>query len=396
MNPVLIFSRSRFKRFRWLDLSAAAGVALIVFYLVNTTAQAAEGQAAQAAPPPPKVTIAQVQQEMSVEFRELLGRVEAQESVELRAQVSGPIVEVRLEAGKKVEKGDVLFVIDPRPFQAQVDLAKAELERTKVRVQIAESQSKRSDDLLGSKAISMEEAEVRSSTLAEAKAAVLAAEASLKTALLDLEYTEVRAPISGLVNRAYVTTGNMVSGTPGNGTVLTRIVSAGDVFVYADVDENTLLTFNRLVREGKILQKKGHIPVEAQLSNEDDFLHVGYIESTDNHLDSGTGSLVLRMVFPNVDEELIPGLSARVRLPISAENPTLFVSERAIGTSQDQKYVLTVGADNTVAYRTVKLGRVIGGRRVIMEGLAAGDRVIINGLQKVAAGMTVDPEVAVR
>ena len=390
MNPVFVFSRSRFKRFRLFDLSAAAAVAAIVFYLVSSA------HAADAPPPPPKVTIATVEEKMSVEFRELLGRVEARESVELRAQVSGPIVEVRLQAGKKVEKGDVLFVIDPRPFQAQVDLATAQLERAKVRVKIAQSQSKRSDDLLDSKAISIEEAEIRNSTLAEANAEVLAAEASLETARLDLEYTQVRAPISGLVNRAYLTTGNMVSGTPGNGTVLTTIVSSGEVYVYADVDENTLLTFNRLAREGNILQRDGHVPVEAQLSDEEDFIHAGYVESADNHLDPGTGSLVLRMVFPNVDEELVPGLSARVRLPVSGENPTLFVSERAIGTSQDQKFVMTVGEDNTVAYRQVKLGRVIQGRRIIREGLTAGDRVIVKGLQKVMVGMTVDPEVASR
>jgi RND family efflux transporter MFP subunit len=373
-------------------IAIAAGAA--GFYGMQP-ASASEASNEVPVPPAPKVTIAPVMQQNLIDYRELLGRVEAQETVEVRPRVSGHIDEVRLVAGQTVKKGDVLFIIDPRWYRAAFDLAVADAEGAKVRVSIAESQARRAENLSNSQAISAEEAEIRTSRLAEAKSELLAAEAKLENARLDLEHTEVKAPISGRISRAFVTSGNLVSGTPGSGTLLTSIVSDGDVYVYADVDEETWLTFDRLRHEGKILSKDGRIPVEMQLSDENNFPHQGTVESADNHLDSSTGSLVLRMVFPNPNGKLVPGLSARVRLPVSPEEPTLFVSERAIGTSQSQKFVFTVDASNTVAFRSVKIGPVINGKRVIREGLQTGDRVIVNGLQHVTAGITVDPELAV-
>lgn len=373
-----------------LAIAASGGGA--AFYFVGG-ANAADENAAPVKMPPPKVTIAAVEQRTVVDHQELLGRIEAIESVEVRPRVSGHIDEVRLKAGQSVAKGEVLFVIDPRWYRAQFNLAAAAVERAKVHITIAESQAKRSDDLLGSRAISIEEADIRTSKLAETKAELSAAEATLENARLDLEYTEVRAPISGRVSRAYVTAGNLISGTPGSGTLLTTIVSDGDVHVYADIDEATLLTFNRLSRENRIITKDGRVPVEMELSDETQFPQRGYIESTDNRLNEGTGSLVLRMVFPNPDGKLVPGLSARVRLPVSAPEPTMFVNERSIGTNQNQKFVFTVAEDNTVSYRTVKLGPVVDGKRVIREGISVGDRVIINGLQRVVAGAKVDPQI---
>jgi RND family efflux transporter MFP subunit len=375
-----------------LALAATAGIGGTAFYFTNH-ATAADEAAAPAKLPPPKVTISAVEERTVVDHQELLGRIEAIESVEVRPRVSGHIDEVKLKAGQNVAKGEVLFVIDPRWYRSQFDLAVAAVDRAKVHVTIAESQSKRSSDLLESRAISIEESDVRNSKLAEAKAELSAAQATLTSARLDLEYTEVRAPISGRVSRAYVTAGNLISGSPGSGTLLTTIVSSGDVHVYADIDEATLLVFNRLSRENRIITADGRVPVEMELGDESNFPHQGYIESTDNRLDEGTGSLVLRMVFPNPDGALIPGLSARVRLPVSAPEPTLFVSERSIGTSQNQKFVFTVAADNTVAYRTVKLGPVIDGKRIIRDGVKVGEKVITNGLQRVAPGMTVDPQI---
>lgn len=362
---------------------------------LSLVAVIAASAAPAAAPAGPKVTVAPVEQRIVTEHRELLGRVEAVESVELRPRVSGHIDEVRLQAGQLVKKGDVLFTIDPRWYRAQFDLATAQAESARVRVSIAEREAKRSDDLLKERAISVEEADTRSSRLAEARADLLAAEATLSSARLDLEYTEVRSPITGRVNRAYVTAGNLVSGAPGAATLLTSIVSTGEVYVYADVDEATVLAFNRLQAAGRLATNPaGLVPVDMELSDESGFPHRGVIESADNRLDSGTGSLVLRMVFSNTNGQLIPGLSARVRLPVSAPEPTLFISERAIGTDQSQKFVLTVDAANTVAYRTVKLGSIIDGQRAIREGLAPGDRVIVNGLQRVRPGMTVVAETA--
>ncbi len=374
-----------------LLLTAAVGVGAGTLYL-TTRASAASDKTTTAAPPPPKVTISAVEQRTVVNHQELLGRVEAIESVEVRPRVSGHIDEVRLKAGQTVGKGEVLFKIDPRWYKAQYDLAAATVERAKVRVKIAENQARRTNELLESRAVSIEEADIRTSKLAEEKADLLAAEATLANARLDLEYTEIKAPISGRVSRAYVTSGNLISGAPGNGTLLTTIVSDGDVHVYADIDEATLLTFNRLSREGRIASNNGQVPVELELSDESGYPHRGYVESTDNRMDAGTGSLVVRMVFPNPDGRLVPGLSARVRLPVSAPEPALFVYERSIGTNQNQKFVFTVAQDNTVAYRSVKLGPILDGKRVIREGITPADRVITNGLQRVVAGMTVSPE----
>ncbi|HVJ45597.1 MAG TPA: efflux RND transporter periplasmic adaptor subunit [Luteolibacter sp.] len=394
MNIVLVMNTNLLSRIKLpaVSLAASAVIAGAVFYFVNR-GSAADEPSAPPVMPPPKVTIAPVEERTVVDYQELLGRVEAIESVELRPRVSGHIQEVRLKAGGRVEKGDVLFVIDPRWYQAARDLADAEVGRAKVRLEIAESLSKRSQDLLASRAISVEEADTRTSRVGEAKAELAAAEAALENARLDLEHTEVRAPIAGRVSRALVTAGNLISGASGNGTLLTTIVSDGDVHVYADVDETTLLAFNRLSREGRISNENGRVPVTMELSDENGFPNKGYIESSDNRLDGNTGSLVLRMVFPNPEGKLLPGLSARVRLPVGAAEPKLFVSERSIGTNQNQKFVFAVTPENTVAYRSVRLGPIVDGKRIIREGIKPGDRIVINGMQRVVAGMTVDPQV---
>ncbi|HTJ79851.1 MAG TPA: efflux RND transporter periplasmic adaptor subunit [Rariglobus sp.] len=370
-----------------LVLAGMGGASLFVH-----EANAADPKAV--APAGPTVTVASVEERNVTDQRELLGHVDAIESVELRPRVSGHIDEVRFQSGQLVKKGDVLFVIDPRPYRAEFDLATAQVERAKVQVGNAEREARRSDKLLAERAISAEEADTRTSRLAEARASLLEAQAGLESARINLDYTEVRAPIDGRVSRAYVTTGNLVSGSPSGATLLTSIVSVGDAYVYADVDEATVLTFNRLSHEGRLVTENGHIPVQMQLGDESGFPHHGYVESADNHIDPATGSLVLRLIFPNPDGKLVPGLFARVHLPVSAPQPALLISDRAIGTDQSQKFVLTVGADNTVAYRPVTLGSIIDGKRVIRDGLHPGDRVIVNGLQRVRPGMTVVAELA--
>jgi len=376
-NPLTLLPRLRRHPFllaTGLVVASAAG-----FLAVTSTRTLAAEPTATPPPPAPKVTVALVEQRLVTEFEELTGHVDATETVELRARVSGHLESVSFDAGQLVNKGDVLFTIDPRWYQAQFDLAAAHAE-------VADREAKRAADLLAASAISSEEADSRSARAAEAKA-------QLDTARLDLEHTQVRSPIAGRISRAYVTPGNLVSGNPGNATVLTTIVATGDAFVYADVDESTLLKFNRLARENRILTRNGHVPVDLQLADEDGYPRHGYIESADNRVNPATGSLVLRMVFPNTDEALIPGLFARVRIPISAPQPALLVSERAIGTDQSQKFVFAINKDNTVAYRTVKLGATLDGKRVVREGLVAGDTIIVNGLQRVRPGMAVSPEV---
>ena len=368
---------------RWIHVSsiiAAIVIAIVAAYFINHARAADSAVAVVAAPPAPKVTVALVEQKLLTEYGDLIGRVDAAETVELRARVSGHLDAVNFQSGQLVKKGDLLFTIDPRWYQAQFDLASAHAD-------LAEREARRAEKLLASGAISSEEAEARGSRAAEARAL-------LATARLDLDYTEVRAPIDGRVSRALVTPGNLVSGSPDGATLLTTIVSVGDAYVYADVDEATVLKFNRLLRENGIATENGRVPVAMQLADESDYPRHGYIESTDNRLNPATGSLVLRLVFPNTDNALLPGLFVRVRLPIGAPQPTLLVNERAIGTDQSQKYVLAVAKDHTAVYRTVKLGGSVEGMRVVRSGLNAGDEIIVNGLQRVRPGMTVDPEMA--
>ena len=353
-------------------------------------------QAAPPQPPAPTVTVAPVEQREIVEWDEFTGRTVPVETVEVRPRVSGYVQEVRFRSGQFVRKGDTLFVIDPRWHKAEFDRANAERERAQVRLQNAEREAGRTAQLLANNAISKEEAEARQSRFHEARATVLAAEAARDSSKLDLEYTEVRAPIDGQVSRELVTVGNYVSGVAGNATLLTTLVSVDPVYVYADVDENSLLKFNTLLQSKRIASSgNGRIPVELQLADEEGFPHAGYIESFDNRLDPQTGSILLRAIFPNSEGRIVPGLFARIRVPSSEKYAALLIEERAIGTDQAQKFVLTLTETNTVAYRPVLLGPAVQGKRIVRAGLEAGEQIVVNGLQHVRPGMPVTPQEAV-
>jgi RND family efflux transporter MFP subunit len=365
--------------------------------LLGTTAVVLTGcghQAGQhAPPPPPSVTVAPVERKQIVEWDEFTGRIEPVESVEVRPRVSGYIQEVRFQSGQLVKKGDVLFVIDPRWHQAAFDQRQAEYEQAKAHLDNARREAERTPQLLANKAISVEESDARESRQQEAKAAWLATQAALDVAKLDLEYTQVRAPIDGRVSRALLTEGNYVSGLAGGATELTTIVSVDPVYVYADIDENSLLKFNAMASAKKMeTNGDGKVPVELQLADETDFPHRGTIESFNNRLDANTGSILLRAVFPNPDSRVVPGLFARIRVPLSERHDVLLVEERAIGTDQAQKFVLTLTATNTVAYQSVKLGPAIHGKRIVRSGLQGTEEIVVNGLQRVRPGMPVKPQ----
>ncbi len=357
----------------------ATTLATLTFALITT---GCGPKAAQQSAPPPTVTVAPVEQKEIVEWRGFTGRTEPVESVDIRPRTSGYIEEVRFQSGQLVKKGDVLFVIDPRPNQAVFDQRQAVYDQAK-------SEADRTDKLLKNNAISAEEAGARKARYEEAKA-------NLDSARLDLEFTQVRAPIDGRVSRALLTGGNYVSGTAGSASLLTTVVSVNPVYVYADIDEETLLKFNELVDAKKLgVNDAGKIPVELQLADETDFPHQGYIESFDNRLDSNTGSILLRAAFPNTDNRIVPGLFARIRIPLSDSHPALLVDERAIGTDQANKFVLTLSATNTVQYQAVELGPLVDGKRIVRSGLTAGEKIVVNGLSHVRPGMPVTPETEV-
>ena len=347
--------------------------------------------------PAPVVTVAPVQQREIVEWEEFTGHTVASENVEVRPRVSGHIEAIKFQSGQVVKKGDVLFQVDARWHQAEFARRNAEYESAKVKLSNAEREAKRTKSLLENKAISTEEADQRQARFDEARAMLLAAEATRDAVKLDLEYTTIRAPIDGRVSREMVTVGNYVSGLAGNATLLTTIVSISPLHVYANVDENAWLKFNALARAGKLqTDANGTVPVELQLANEQDFTHKGFIESFDNKLDPQMGSILLRAEFPNTNAQIVPGLFARIRIPASEKHPAVLIEESAVGTDQAQKFVLTLTESNTVAYRPVKLGPAIEGKRLVRDGLQPGEQVVQNlVMARVRPGMPVQPQQSV-
>jgi RND family efflux transporter MFP subunit len=343
-------------------------------------------------PPPPMVQTAPPESRVVTDWKEGSGRLDAVESVEIRPRVTGHLVEVRFRSGELVKKDDILFVIDPRWQRAAKANAEAQLSMARVTHANAQREWERVSRLEKGRALSTSEIDTQRTRLSESAAAVLGAEAAVNSATLDLEMTEVRSPIDGRVSRPLLTVGNYVSGVAGFTTLLTSVVSVDPVYVYASVDEATYLEFARLKRENRVkLDANGRIPLEAQLDGESGFAHSGWIESFDNRIDATTGSIVVRGVLPNADGSLVPGAFVRVRVPKSLEYSAVLVDEKLIGTDQNQRFVLTLGAKNVVEYRPVKLGDAIDGRRIIREGLAAGDTLIVSNLQLIRPGMPVTP-----
>jgi RND family efflux transporter MFP subunit len=343
--------------------------------------------------PPAPVTLAPVEQKELVEWEEFTGRVEAVEAVELKPRVSGYITQVHFQAGALVEKGEVLFTIDQRPFETKLRAAKAEVQRAEANAQAMKREFDRVSSLLAAKAIAPEQAETRESMNLQAQAGLEAAKAAEHSAEIEFEHSTVEAPISGRISRTMTTTGNYV--TAGT-TLLTTIVTVDPVYVYADIDENSLLKLQALQRDKTTFTNSdGRMPVELQLSNEKDFPHQGHVESFDNRLDAGTGSMVLRAEFSNTDGSLTPGLFARIRLPMTAKYKALLVDEKSILTDQANKYVLGIDESKQPAvsvYKPVTIGPSIEGKRIVRTGLTASDKIIINGQARLPMpGMPVAP-----
>ncbi|MFU8790394.1 MAG: efflux RND transporter periplasmic adaptor subunit [Methylobacter sp.] len=334
----------------------------------------------------PNIKIAQPLSQHVTEWDEFTGRVEAVNSVDIHARVSGYLDKVNFTAGSRVNKGDLLFQIDPKPFKAQLDFAQAELERAKARHALAKNDLARAERLFQGKAISAEELDARSKGLRETGAAMHSAQANVDTARLNLAFTQIRAPINGRIGRELITAGNLVNANGADSTLLTFIVSTDPVYVYVDADERSALKYRRQALKDK------PIPVQLAVADETGFPHSGQLDYISPREDSATGTLSLRGIFANPDELLSPGIFARMRVRGGAPYPAILLPERAIGTDQAQRFVWVVNQKNQAEYRRVTLGAAIGQARVISEGLNAEEWVVIEGLQKLKLGSVINPE----
>jgi RND family efflux transporter MFP subunit len=337
------------------------------------------------APPPPKqaaatVTVAPALERSVRDWNELTGQLSAVQNVEVRPQVAGYVIRVTFHEGTDVRAGDTLFVIDPRSYAASLATAEAQLARERSALGLAITEAARAETLFTANATSRDDLETRRAALARARADVGADEAAVETARLNLEWTVVRAPIDGRVSNAAVTRGNYVQGGSAI-PPLTSIVSQDPMYVYFPVDERSYLGHADGARR---LQSVG-----IGLANETGYPHVGRIDFVDNQLDVASGTIRVRAVVENHDRRLAPGMFARVRLAGGPPHPATVVEDRAIGTDQDRKFVYVVKADSTVEYRPVQIGRVDGSYRVVQSGVAAGERVIVDGLQRVRPGSKV-------
>jgi RND family efflux transporter MFP subunit len=350
------------------------------------------GNAAPAAPPVPAVTVAEVPQREVTEWDEFTGRLEAVDQVEIHPRVSGYIRRVAFDEGREVKKGEVLFEIDPRPYQADLARTEAELERARSAESLAKSDVQRASKLVDMQAISREEFDSRTSAVAQGGATVRAAEAAVQTARLNLDWTRVRSPIAGRVSNAQVTAGNLVQAGPPAGAVLTTVVSVDSMYLYFDSDEQTYLRYGAEARSsGGTNWRTARLPVYLGLANEAGFPHEGRLDFVDNQLDPRTGTIRARAVFSNRSRALTPGLFARVKLVGTEKLTASLVRDAAIGTDQDRKFVLVVGPGDTLAYRPIVPGRLADGLRIVTSGLKPGERVVVNGLMRVRPGMKVAP-----
>ncbi|MES2522663.1 MAG: efflux RND transporter periplasmic adaptor subunit [Gemmatimonadota bacterium] len=350
--------------------------------------------AAPPPPPPPEVTAASVIERDIEEFEVFTGRLEAVDVVEVQPRVAGLLQRVGFREGAEVRRGDVLFTIDPRPYQADLDRARAELQRVRSRALLAHSEVERSRGLVEKQAIAREEFDVRVNAEREVAATVAGAEAAVASAALNLEFTQVRAPIAGRIGRAEVTEGNLVQAGGPSATRLTTIVSLDSMFVYFDADERAFLKYGAQgSADTKQSLRGGRYSVQMALADDAGFAHTGRVDFVDNQLDPATGTIRARAVFSNAARAYSPGLFARVRLSSGARKRVTLVRDAAIGTDQDRRYVLVVKPDSTLEYRMVQLGRLTDGMRIVSSGLKAGERIVVNGLQRARPGTRVNASV---
>ncbi len=350
-----------------------------------------KASAPQQGPLPVNVVTA-IEKEVN-EWDEFTGRLEAVEFVEIRPRVSGYITEIRFEAGAIIKKGDLLYVIDPRPYQADFDRAAAEFERMRAQEKLAQIELDRAKELRAKNTISASEFDQKAATYQGASAATAEAEAAKNAAALNLEFTQVKSPIDGRVSDARITLGNLVQPGAGPENVLTTVVSVDPIYAKVDADENAVLKYVKLSGEGKrVSARTAKIPAWIELGNETDFPHKGTVDFVDNRLDPGTGTVRVRIVIKNWNPNLItPGFFVRVRVSGATPYRAALVPDRVISSEQGLKYVFVVKPDNTVERRNIETGGLFEGKRIVKSGLKDGEKVVSTRLQLLQAGMKVTP-----
>jgi multidrug efflux system membrane fusion protein len=337
--------------------------------------------------PPPEVGVAQVVSKSAQQWDEFTGRVSAIDTVELRPRASGYVQRVAYKEGQDVKRGDLMFLIDPRPYRAALDNAQAQLARARVARQLETIRNKRAQSLINDDAISHEELDLRRAALAQSTADVQAAEAAVATAKLNLSFTEVRAPVSGRASRALVTVGNLATADE---TLLTTLVSQDPIYVYFDADENSYLRYREQERRSERTARDN--AVHVGLANENGYPHTGTVDFLDNQVNPTIGTVRARAVLSNADRIFTPGLYARVQFVSSQKAKVLLIDDKAVLTDQDRKYVYAVDKDGKAQRKDIVLGRMVEGLRVVQSGLSPDDKIVVVGLQKIFyPGMPVMP-----
>jgi RND family efflux transporter MFP subunit len=341
-------------------------------------------------PPPPQVTVALPIEKPVADSIDFVGRTEATATVDLRARVNGYLEKILFEDGATVKEGDLLFIIEQAPYNISLEAAKAELERARATIELAQSEYARIAPLVAQQAVTQAELDTQAAQVKTSQAGLALAEAAVRRAELDLSYTEIRAPIGGHIGRHLVDIGNLIQAET---TQLAIIQSIDPIYAYFDLNELDLLRFMEMLRKHELPDPSVTPPtIFLGLANETGFPHEGRLDFRELGVDPGTGTTMRRGIFPNPNSELIPGLFARIHAAIGAPVPKLLVEDRAIGTDQRGEFVLVVNDKNVVEYRPVKLGITEGPLRVIEDGISPTDRVIVNGIQRARPGITVNPQ----
>lgn len=372
--------------------SLAASVSLAAVLLVTNGSGSAQGDTAPAAPPATPVSVATVEQRDLINWAEYSGRLEAVERVELRSRVSGVVEAVHFQQGSLVKQGDLLFSIDQAPYQAEFERAQAQVVAAEARVALAATEHERGQRLMSTQNVSQRDLDTRLNALREAQANQKAAEAAVRTARLNLDYTQIRAPISGRIGRLEVTVGNLIAAGAGS-SLLTTLVSVDPIYAGFSADEKAVLqALATLPPSSGGPRRLDLIPVQMGTATSEGTPITGKLQFVDNAVDAGSGTVRVRAIFDNPDGTLMPGQFVRIRLGQARSEPALVINERAVGTDQSKKFVFVVGSDSKAVWREVTLGAGAEGLRIVTSGLKAGEQIVVNGLQRIRPGATVAPE----